>query len=192
MQRLLRPWRPVPPPSSGCARRGSPRAWKRRCPVSSLLGGSIANWTGPRRPSCLLWLVSAPPEGRARWTLKLLADKLVALDIVDTIRPECVRTTLKKTSLNRGSSSMGDPARRPTPRLSVRWKTCWRSTRARTIPGARRCAWTRRANNWWQKPAHLSPPPRGSQSASIMNTSGRARRICLWCSSPWQGNGGSR
>jgi hypothetical protein len=50
---------------------------------------------------------SAPPAGRARWTLKLLADKLVALDIVDTISPECIRTTLKKTSLNRGSRSNG-------------------------------------------------------------------------------------
>ena len=50
---------------------------------------------------------SPPPEGRARWTLKLLADKLVALDIVETINPECVRTTLKKTSLNRGSSGSG-------------------------------------------------------------------------------------
>lgn len=50
---------------------------------------------------------SPPPEGRAGWTLKLLADKLVALDIVETISPECVRTTLKKTSLNRGSSGSG-------------------------------------------------------------------------------------
>ena len=50
---------------------------------------------------------SAPPEGRARWTLKLLADKLVALGIVDTISPECVRTTLKKTRSNHGSRSHG-------------------------------------------------------------------------------------
>jgi transposase len=50
---------------------------------------------------------SAPPEGRRRWTLKLLADKLVALDLVDSISPECVRTTLKKTSSNRGSTSNG-------------------------------------------------------------------------------------
>jgi transposase len=49
----------------------------------------------------------APPTGRARWTLKLLADKLVALDIVDTISPECVRTTLKKTRSNHGSRSNG-------------------------------------------------------------------------------------
>jgi transposase len=50
---------------------------------------------------------SAPPGGRARWTLKLLADKLVALDIIDTISPECVRTTLKKTRLNHGRKSSG-------------------------------------------------------------------------------------
>jgi transposase len=40
---------------------------------------------------------STPPAGRARWTLQLLAKKLVELDIVDTISTECVRTTLKKT-----------------------------------------------------------------------------------------------
>ncbi len=50
---------------------------------------------------------SAPPEGRVRWTLTLLADKLVELDIVDTISAECVRTTLKKTTSNRGSKSTG-------------------------------------------------------------------------------------
>ena len=50
---------------------------------------------------------SAPPEGRARWTLKLLADKLVELAIVDTISTECVRTTLKKTCSNHGSRSNG-------------------------------------------------------------------------------------
>ena len=50
---------------------------------------------------------TAPPEGRARWTLKLLADTLVELDVVDTISAECVRTTLKKTISNRGGSSSG-------------------------------------------------------------------------------------
>ena len=41
---------------------------------------------------------SAPPEGRQRWTLRLLADRLVALDVVDSISYETVRQTLKKTS----------------------------------------------------------------------------------------------
>jgi transposase len=50
---------------------------------------------------------SAPPVGRAQWTLKLLADKLVALDVVDTISAECVRTTLKKTTSNHGNTHNG-------------------------------------------------------------------------------------
>jgi transposase len=41
---------------------------------------------------------SAPPKGHARWTLKLLADKLVELGVVDSVSDETVRRTLKKTS----------------------------------------------------------------------------------------------
>ncbi len=44
---------------------------------------------------------SKPPAGRARWTLQLLADKLVELGIVDSISNECVRQTLKKTLSSR-------------------------------------------------------------------------------------------
>ena len=50
---------------------------------------------------------SSPPEGRARWTLKLLADQLVELDIVDDISAETVRQTRKKTHSSRGGSSSG-------------------------------------------------------------------------------------
>ncbi|MFV1968620.1 MAG: helix-turn-helix domain-containing protein [Pirellulaceae bacterium] len=38
-----------------------------------------------------------PPEGRSRWTLRLLADKIVELKIAESITPETVRQTLKKT-----------------------------------------------------------------------------------------------
>jgi transposase len=40
---------------------------------------------------------SKPPAGRERWTLRLLGDRLVALDIVESISHETVRQTLKKT-----------------------------------------------------------------------------------------------
>ena len=39
-----------------------------------------------------------PPAGFGHWTLRLLADQLVALEIVDSISPETVRQTLKKTA----------------------------------------------------------------------------------------------
>jgi len=43
---------------------------------------------------------SKAPEGRAKWTLRMLADEVVALEIVDTVSAQTVRRTLKKTSLN--------------------------------------------------------------------------------------------
>lgn len=39
---------------------------------------------------------SQPPEGRARWTLRLLADAMVELDLVESLSHETVRQTLKK------------------------------------------------------------------------------------------------
>lgn len=50
---------------------------------------------------------SQAPEGRSRWTLHLLADKLVALQVVGTISHECVRATLKKTNFSRIARSSG-------------------------------------------------------------------------------------
>ena len=51
----------------------------------------------------LIALACSPaPEGRARWTISLLADKLVALKIVDTIGRTAVHETLKKMNLSLG------------------------------------------------------------------------------------------
>ena len=41
---------------------------------------------------------SDPPEGHGRWSLRLLADKMVELDYVDELSYETVRQTLKKTN----------------------------------------------------------------------------------------------
>lgn len=43
---------------------------------------------------------SQAPEGHSRWTLQLLADKLVELQVVESISYETVRQVLKKTNLN--------------------------------------------------------------------------------------------
>jgi len=41
---------------------------------------------------------SEPPKGTSRWTLNMIADKLVELDVTDSISHESVRKTLKKTN----------------------------------------------------------------------------------------------
>jgi transposase len=60
---------------------------------------------------------SRPPEGRDHWTMQLLADQLVALEIVETVSDETVRRTLKKTRSSRGSRSSGASRPRRTRRL---------------------------------------------------------------------------
>lgn len=50
---------------------------------------------------------SDAPDGREHWTLKLLADKLVELQVVEAIAPETVRATLKKTRSSPGKMNNG-------------------------------------------------------------------------------------
>jgi len=50
---------------------------------------------------------SEPPEGFERWSLRLLADKVVELDYIDSVSYETVRRVLKKTKQNRGRSRGG-------------------------------------------------------------------------------------
>jgi putative transposase len=50
---------------------------------------------------------STPPEGRAQWTMKLLADRLVEFSVVESISDETVRRTLKRGTSNPGSFDNG-------------------------------------------------------------------------------------
>jgi len=45
---------------------------------------------------------SEPPDGRSKWTLNLLADKLVEMEVVDSISNMTVQRVLKKMSLSLG------------------------------------------------------------------------------------------
>jgi transposase len=50
---------------------------------------------------------SQAPAGHVRWTLRLLADKVVELQFADSISPETVRQVLKKTNSSRGGRRSG-------------------------------------------------------------------------------------
>jgi len=52
--------------------------------------------TGRDEAKLALIACSEPPEGRARWSVRLLTDKLIELDIVDSISREAVRQYIKK------------------------------------------------------------------------------------------------
>jgi transposase len=73
---------------------------------------------------------SPPPEGRAVWTMRLLADELIELEVVTSVSDETVRRTLKETRSSPGWSSDGACRRRPTPSSSAPWRTCSTSSTA--------------------------------------------------------------
>ena len=50
---------------------------------------------------------SEPPAGHERWSLRLLAERLVALEYVPAVSHETVRQVLKKTNSSRGSNTLG-------------------------------------------------------------------------------------
>jgi hypothetical protein len=80
---------------------------------------------------------SRPPEGRDRWTLRLLCDELGRLQVVESVCVETVRQCLKKTASSRGGRK-GSASRRPTGRDSSRgWKQSSTSTRKRTTKSTR-------------------------------------------------------
>jgi transposase len=53
---------------------------------------------GEKEAQLIALSCSSPPDGRARWTLRLLADRLVTLEVVESISHETVRQVMKKTS----------------------------------------------------------------------------------------------
>jgi DNA-binding transcriptional LysR family regulator len=63
-----------------------------------------------------------PPRGRCRWTLRLLADEMVVLGLVDAVSTETVRKALKKMTSIRGSSKDGASRPTPTPSSSGAWR----------------------------------------------------------------------
>jgi transposase len=60
--------------------------------------GRVKKFTARQRAEITALACSDPPEGHARWSLRLLANKLVELEIVESIHHDTVREVLKKTT----------------------------------------------------------------------------------------------
>jgi transposase len=102
---------------------------------------------GAQEAKLIALACSDPPAGRVCWTMQLLADKLVELEVIDSIGREAVRVTMKKTRSSRGERSIGCCPRSTTPTSFAQWKMCSKSTSGRTIRGGRSSASTSNRSN---------------------------------------------
>jgi hypothetical protein len=82
-----------------------------------------------------------PPQGQAKWTLQLLADQRVALQVVETISYETVRQTLKKTFSSHTCTSVGGFPPSTVPTLWPLGKMSSISLSALIIHGTRWSTW---------------------------------------------------
>ena len=80
---------------------------------------------------------SDPPEGRERWSLKLLADRLVELGYVESLSHETVRRTLKKRAQTPSQTPVGDPSHKERGPSSGGWRKFWTSTESPPTPCVR-------------------------------------------------------
>src|SRR5215207_5268542 len=79
---------------------------------------------GPKEQAFVVALAcTRPPEGRHRWTMKMLADRVVELELVPDISDEAIRRLLKRTGSSRGGTS-GGSSRPSGPTSSAGWRTC--------------------------------------------------------------------
>ena len=86
-----------------CVEHGLERALERKDPAREY----ERKLDGKGEAQLLALCCGAPPEGQVRWTLRLLAGRLVELEVVEAISHETVRRTLKKMNSSRGEKSSG-------------------------------------------------------------------------------------
>ena len=88
-----------------------------------------------------------PPRGHGRWTVRLLADRLVELGYVARASRETIRQALKKMISSCGRSKRG--AFHPKPMLTscITWRTCCKSTNCPTTDAIPSSVWMKPANN---------------------------------------------
>lgn len=70
---------------------------------------------GEKEAQLVALVCSNPPTGANRWTLELVKDRLIQMQVVENVGKETIRRTLKKTNLNLGTRSAGASRQARTP-----------------------------------------------------------------------------
>ena len=79
----------------------SRRGWRLRCPANRPRQYR-RRLDGEQEARLVALTCSAPPEGHKRWRVRLLADRLVELEVVESVSYQTVRQALKQTGSSRG------------------------------------------------------------------------------------------
>src|SRR5450759_1272762 len=111
---------------------------------------------GEKEAKLIALACSKPPKGRARWSLRLLENKVVELGIVDRASDSTNGRTLKKTLFSPIAASTGSSRRRPGARKP---NVCGKGNQAASSPAKYKCVRSASYAN--------SMPPRRSRTCVI-------------------------
>ena len=109
----------------------------------SAIAGAQKLLDGSEEAKIIAMRLGSPLVGYGKWTLRLLARKVVELKIAETISYETIRQTLKKShEYQAGHRVLGHPPPKPTRNSLRTWKTYWQPMKKRTILRSPLFAWT--------------------------------------------------
>jgi putative transposase len=140
--------------------------------------GAPPKFTGEGEATLGMFACSEPPEGAARWTLRLLADTMGDLHSVDSMSHGTVGEILKQTKSRRGEYRPGALASR-LGRMVPRWKTYEMCISDPMTPNARSYAWMRPAKRCMTFPAGGCLSSRVKRCGRTTNTNGVGSPICF-------------
>jgi transposase len=147
--------------------------------------GASRKLSGKEEALLVATACSNPPEGRARWTLELLADELVRLTEHDSISRETVRRRLTENDLKPWRKDMWCiPHIDGEYNTSLEWRMCSTYMRKCLIRSARLSVSTRARPSSSVRYGSRSRPCRGNRSAMTASIDATGRSICSFSSMP--------
>src|SRR3954453_8804970 len=96
-----------------------------------------------QRQRIIAMVCSDPPQGRARWTVRLIAEEAVKRKLAPRVGREAIRVLLQHHDLQPWREKKAGVSPNSTGTTSRRWRTFWRRMRSRCVRTNRWSAWTR-------------------------------------------------
>src|SRR5512144_238296 len=147
--------------------------------------------TGEVEARLIALACSAPPEGHARWSLRLLEKQVARTDDLPDLDHSTIGKVLKRGRCVLICRSAGPSHPRPTQSSSPGWRTSSASTPAPVTRRRRWCAWTRSPTSSSGTLVNPSPPPRVATAGRTPSTCAVGRARSSAGSSPWRAGGAS-
>ena len=179
--RSRKPWRSALPPSLACADMCAERGVQEAILPAKASAMRRRRLDGSQEAYLIAMVCGTPPEGLARWTLRVLAEQLVELGYVETISHETVRQVLLANELKPWIKKQWCIPTAPDAEFVYHMEDVLaRSIRARTTRNGLRSVWMRSTPNCSPIPATRCLWNLANRCAKTMSTKRKGSAMSFW------------